>query len=94
MSYAASEKLEFIRLDEQPSWSMRPTLSQLGIPPSTFYAWYEHYLARWTLLHFPGIFDMQPSGLLGEFCTSRQIREAGTGGPWEWRSEGTRRKRS
>ncbi len=33
-------------------------------------------------------------GLLGEFCTSRQIREAGTGGPWEWRSEGTRRKRS
>ena len=43
---AAAEKLEIIRLVEQSSLSVRRTLAQLGIPRSTFYAWYERYLAR------------------------------------------------
>jgi len=46
MRYAAAEKLEIIRLVEQSSLSVRRTLAQLGIPRSTFYAWYERYLAR------------------------------------------------
>ena len=46
MRYAAAEKLEIIRLVEQSSLSVRRTLAQLGIPRSTFYGWYERYLAR------------------------------------------------
>jgi putative transposase len=46
MRYAAAEKLEIIRLVEQSSLPVRRTLDQLGIPRSTFYAWYERYLAR------------------------------------------------
>jgi putative transposase len=46
MRYSAAEKLEIIRLVEQSSLSVRRTLAQLGIPRSTFYFWYERYLAR------------------------------------------------
>ncbi len=46
MRYVAAEKLEIIRLVEQSSLPVRRTLAQLGIPRSTFYAWYERYLAR------------------------------------------------
>jgi putative transposase len=46
MRYGSAEKLEIIRLVEQSSLSVRRTLAQLGIPRSTFYAWYERYLAR------------------------------------------------
>jgi transposase-like protein len=43
MRYAAAEKLEIIRLVEQSSISVRRTLTQLGIPRSTFYCWYDRY---------------------------------------------------
>ena len=46
MRYRAAEKLEIIRLVEQSPLSARRTLAQLGIPRSTFYRWYEHYLQR------------------------------------------------
>jgi transposase InsO family protein len=46
MRYAAAEKLEIIRLVEQSSLSVRRTLTQLGIPRSTFYCWYDRYRAR------------------------------------------------
>jgi transposase-like protein len=46
MRYRAAEKLEIIRLVEESSLPVRRTLAQLGIPRSTFYAWYERYLAR------------------------------------------------
>ena len=46
MRYSAAEKLEIIRLVEQSSFSVGRTLAQLGIPRSTFYLWYERYLAR------------------------------------------------
>jgi len=45
MRYAASEKQEIIRLVEQSSLPVRRTLAQLGIPKSTFYLWYDRYLA-------------------------------------------------
>ena len=46
MRYSAAEKLEIIRLVEQSSLSVTRTLDQISIPRSTFYAWYERYLAR------------------------------------------------
>jgi putative transposase len=46
MRYPVAEKLEIIRLVERSSLSVRRTLAQLGIPRSTFYRWYEGYLAR------------------------------------------------
>lgn len=45
MRYAASEKLEIIRLIEQSSLPVRRALAQMGIPKSTFYAWYDRYAA-------------------------------------------------
>ena len=43
MRYPASEKLEIIQLVEQSHLPVRWTLEQLGIPPSTFYRWYDLY---------------------------------------------------
>ena len=45
MRYPAAEKLEIIRLVEQSSLPVRRTLARLGIPPATFYRWYEQYQA-------------------------------------------------
>jgi putative transposase len=41
MRYPAAEKLEIIRLVEQSHLPVRRTLRHLGIPPATFYRWYE-----------------------------------------------------
>ena len=46
MRYAASEKLEIIRLVEESHLSARLTLTKLGIPRTTFYRWYDRYLQR------------------------------------------------
>ena len=46
MRYAASEKLEIIRLVEESHLSARQTLVKLGIPSTTFYRWYDRYLQR------------------------------------------------
>ena len=43
MRYPASEKLEIIRLVEPLTLPVQRTLNQLGIPKSTFYAWYDRY---------------------------------------------------
>jgi putative transposase len=45
MRYSASEKLEIIRLVERSSLSITRTLVQLGIPRSTFYTWYDRFIA-------------------------------------------------
>jgi putative transposase len=45
MRYPASEKSEIIRLVETSPLPVRRTLAQIGIPKSTFYAWYERYTA-------------------------------------------------
>lgn len=44
MRYPASEKLEIIRLVEESPLPVRRTLAMLGIPPTTFYPWYDRYL--------------------------------------------------
>jgi transposase InsO family protein len=41
MRYPAAEKLEIIRLVEQSHLPVRHTLQHLGIPPATFYRWYD-----------------------------------------------------
>ena len=46
MKYAASEKLEIIRLVEESHLSARRTLAKPGIPRTTFYRWYDRYLQR------------------------------------------------
>ncbi len=43
MRYQAAEKLEIIRLVEQSHLSVRRTLAQIGVPPATFYRWYDLY---------------------------------------------------
>src|SRR3712207_5899872 len=43
MRYPASEKREIIRLVEGSHLPVRRTLAHLGIPPATFYRWYDLY---------------------------------------------------
>jgi putative transposase len=43
MRYPAAEKREIIRLVEQSHLPVRRTLERLGMPPATFYRWYEQY---------------------------------------------------
>jgi transposase-like protein len=45
MRYPASEKLEIIRLVERPHLPTKRTLDMLGIPRTTFYRWYDRYIA-------------------------------------------------
>jgi len=43
MRYAASEKLEIIRLVEQSHQPVKRTLEQIGVSRPTFYRWYDFY---------------------------------------------------
>jgi putative transposase len=45
MRYPASEKLEIIRIVEQSHLPVTRTLDKLGIPKTTFYRWYDRYMA-------------------------------------------------
>ena len=44
MRYPASEKLEIIHTVERSHLPVKKTLDMLGIPRTTFYRWYDHYL--------------------------------------------------
>ncbi len=56
MRRSASEKMEIIRLVEGTDLPVRTTLRQMGIPRSTFYGWYERFLAT----GFDGLHDKKP----------------------------------
>ncbi len=43
MRYPAAEKLEIIRLVEGSHLPVRRTLARIGVPPTTFYRWYDRY---------------------------------------------------
>ena len=45
MRCPASEKMEIIRLVKQSQLPTKRTLDKLGIPRTTFYRWYDRYLA-------------------------------------------------
>ena len=45
MRYPTFEKLEIIRIVEQSHLPAKRTLDKLGIPKTTFYRWYDRYLA-------------------------------------------------
>ena len=57
MRRTASEKMEIIRLVEGTDLPVRASLRQLGVPRSTFYGWYQRYLA----LGFDGLQDKKPA---------------------------------
>jgi putative transposase len=40
---SASEKYELIRLVEESKLAIKRTLAEIGLPPSTFYRWYDAY---------------------------------------------------
>jgi putative transposase len=44
MRYTQSEKMEIIRMVEQSSLSVRKTLRELDVTPSSFYNWYKKYI--------------------------------------------------
>jgi putative transposase len=44
MRYTPAEKLEIIRIVENSEISVRRTLKELGVSPSTFYVWYKRFL--------------------------------------------------
>ena len=56
MRYPASEKLEIIRIVEQSHLPVRQTLAQIGVPPTTFYRWYDRYIE-----HGPERLEDRPS---------------------------------
>jgi putative transposase len=43
MRYPAAEKLEIIRMVEGSHLPVRRTLARIGVPPTTFYRWYDRY---------------------------------------------------
>ncbi len=45
MRYPASEKREIIRLVERSHLTTKRTLTMLGVPRTTFYRWYDRYIA-------------------------------------------------
>ncbi len=57
MRRTASEKMEIIGLVEGTDLPVRATLRQLGVPPSTFYGWYQRY----QLEGFDGLHDQKPA---------------------------------
>ena len=56
LRYPASEKFEIIRLVEQSHLSVRRILAKVGVPPTTFYRWYDRFVE-----HRPDGLDDHPS---------------------------------
>ena len=56
MRYTQAEKMEVIQLVEQSEWSVTRTLEELGVPRSTFYRWYDRYVAE----GYDGLADRKP----------------------------------
>jgi len=56
MRYTQAEKMEVIQLVEQSEWSVTRTLEELDVPRSTFYRWYDRYLAE----GYDGLADRKP----------------------------------
>jgi putative transposase len=46
MRYTQAEKMDIIRMVEESAWPVKRTLDELGVPHSTFYRWYDRYLAE------------------------------------------------
>ena len=79
MRYPAAEKLEIIRLVERSRLPVRRTLARIGVPPATFYRWYERYRE-----HGPkGLEDRSP-GPVG--CGTASPSRSGSRF-WRWRSK-------
>ena len=44
MRLSAAEKVEIIKMVEQPDLGVKATLQHIGIHRSTFYSWYDRYV--------------------------------------------------
>ncbi len=82
MRYAASEKLEIIRLVEQSSLPVRRTLGQIGIPKSTFYSWYDSYAVGGPSMRWK-ITGLDPNAS----ATAFQMRSAKRSSSWPSKRE-------
>ena len=71
MRRSGAEKMEIIRLVEQSDLSVRSTLRQLGIAPSTFYGWYQRYLEGGP----EGLEDRRPRPRARWNRISREVRQ-------------------
>ena len=56
MRYTQAEKMETIRLVEESEWPAKRTLAELGVPRSTYYRWYDRYVAD----GYDGLADRKP----------------------------------
>jgi transposase InsO family protein len=56
MRYTQAEKMEIIRLVEESDWPVKRTLAELGISRSTYYRWYDRYVAD----GYDGLADRKP----------------------------------
>jgi putative transposase len=56
MRYTQAEKMEIIRLVEEAEWPAKRTLAELGVPRSTYYRWYDRYVAD----GYDGLADRKP----------------------------------
>jgi putative transposase len=56
MRYTQAEKMEVIQLVEQSEGAVTRTLEELDVPRSTFYRWYDCYLAE----GYDGLADRKP----------------------------------
>ena len=56
MRYTQAEKMEIIRLVEESDWPVKRTLAELGVPRSTYYRWYDRYVAA----GYDGLTDRKP----------------------------------
>ena len=56
MRYTQAEKLEIIHLVEETDQPVKRTLTELDVPRSTFYRWYERYRET----GYEGLVDQQP----------------------------------
>jgi transposase InsO family protein len=68
MRYTQAEKMEIIQLIEGSEWPVKRTLAELGLARSTYYRWYDRYLAN----GYDGLADRKP----GPERTWNQIPDA------------------
>ena len=56
MRYTQAEKMEIIQLVEASEWPVKRTLAELGVARSTYYRWYDRYVAD----GYDGLTDRKP----------------------------------
>ena len=69
MRYSQAEKMEIIHLVEHSKLSIRKTLTELDVPRSSFYRWYQKYQEK----GYDGLADKKPKP---KHCNAPSIKTA------------------